>query len=350
MWLGSSAAISVPLTMHAERPFVQVLIDGHPATFVVDTGAVSSMIESTEVDGDPHPPVISLQIGELRFPRLAVIRANVRSYAETYLGAPADGIIGRDLLARYPVMLDFPGHSLTVFRDSQSAAAAQAPGAVSIPLHVIGGLPAVEGSLDAQPPLWFALATGASYQMQLAPSADHASRYDSERSLPFLEATPTDEVSGVLVRAHALTVGSLTFNQPLLVLLDVHRAAPAAELAGALGAMLLSRVGVFIDELAGNAAIVAPAGATAARLYDPSGITLLMRRGTIVVRGVAPGTPADLAHIRPGDELVSINGLVPATLEFARELLDGSPGTKVVVAFRRWHITHSATLTLHVII
>jgi len=339
------------MTVHAQRPFIQGLIDGHPATLIVDTGAVTSMIESDEVDDNGRPPTISLQIGELRFPRLGVIRANVRSYAETHLGATADGIIGRDLLARYPVGLDFPNHMMTIFRDSRSAAAAQPPGSTPFALRVIAGLPAVSGSLDAEPPLWFALATGASYEMQLEPSADHASRYErAEHSLPFQESTPTDEVTGLLVRAHALTVGPLTFNQPLVALLDVHRNVASTELAGALGASMLSRVSVLIDEPSGSATIVAPAGATSAQLYDPSGITLMMRRGTIVVRDVVVGTPADQAHIRPGDELISINSLVPATLEFARQLLDGNPGQKVVVAFRRWHITHSATLTLHVII
>jgi PDZ domain len=339
------------MAVHAQRPFIQGLINGHPATLIVDTGAVTSMIESDVVDVNARPPTISLQIGELRFPRLGVIRANVRSYAETYLGATADGIIGRDLLARYPVELDFPNHTLTIFRDSRSAASAQPPGSAPFALHVIGGLPAVAGLLDTEPALWFALATGASYEVQLEPSADHGSRYKhAEHSLVFHESTPTDEVSGLLVRAHALTVGSLTFNQPLVALLDVHRSIAPTELAGSLGAEMLSRVSLLIDEPSGSAMIVAPAGATSAQLYDPSGIALMMRRGTIVVRDVIAGTPADDAHIRPGDEIISINNLVPATLEFARQLLDGNPGQKVVVVFRRWHITHSATLPLRVII
>ena len=113
---------------------------------------------------------------------------------------------------------------------------------------------------------------------------------------------------------------------------------------------MLSRLNVSIDELGGTVTMVASQAATAARLYDPSGITLEMRNGTIVVHTVVPGTPADIAHVREGDEIVTINGLAPATLDFARQLLDGSPGTKVFITYRRWHLIHRVTLPLHVII
>jgi hypothetical protein len=337
--------------LHGERPFIQVLIDGHPATAVVDTAAVETLIDVGASDDRGTTAAISLQIGDLRFPRLHATRSRVRSYAEMYLGAGADAIIGRDLMQRYPVSFDFPNRALTVFRESRGAIAAQPAGAVSMTLRIIDGRPAVAGSLDGQPPLWFALSTGAHYEVQLDSAAGLAGRAaHGEHSIPVRDSMmPGGEYTGVLVRARSLTLGSLTFNQPL-VALPTRPSQPKSELGGVLGALTLTRLSMSIDELAGNVTIVASQGAVAARLYDLSGITLVMQNGTIVVQSVVPGTPADVAHMREGDEIVTINGLAPATLDFARQLLDGTPGAKVAIAYRRWHLVHRVTLPLHVII
>lgn len=338
------------MTTHAQRPFISVVLNGHPATFVVDTSAAFTYIDAGAAT-DSAAGTISLQIGELRFPHLQPLRVSVRYFCETYLGAPADGIVGRDLLARYPVLLDFPDHAMTIFHDSHAAATAQPPAAVSLGLRVIDGQPAVLGSIDGQPAVWLAVTTGASFQAQVGPSSAIASRYaHAEHALPFQEPTLGGEVSGQLVRAHALTLGPLTFSQPLLALLDMASDHPKSELAGALGATTLTRLSILIDESAGSAAIFAPPGSTSALLYDPSGITLVARHGAIVIHSVVPGTPADAAHLRQGDEILSINGLAPVSLDFAQQLLDGSPGTHVVLSYRRWHVVRSATITLHVII
>ena len=352
IWLGNTESVTVPIALHGERPFIPVVIDGHPATAVVDTAAVETLIDAGASDDRGTTAAISLQIGDLRFPRLHATKSRVRSYAETYLGAGADAIIGRDLMQRYPVSFDFSNRALTVFRESRGAIAAQPAGAVSMALRMIDGRPAVAGSLDGQPPLWFALSTGAHYEVQLDSVAGLAGRYvHGEHSIPVRDSMmPGGEYSGVLVRARSLTLGSLTFNQPLLALPLTRLSQPKSELGGVIGALTLTRLSVSVDELAGSVTIVASQGATAARLYDLSGIALVMRNGTIVVQSVVPGTPADVAHMREGDEIVTINGLAPATLDFARQLLDGTPGTRIAIVYRRWHLAHHVTLPLHVII
>ncbi|MBV8164273.1 MAG: PDZ domain-containing protein [Candidatus Eremiobacteraeota bacterium] len=347
VWLGPSTSIVVPMAIHDGRPYVQALIDGHPATLVIDTGVVDTMVDPGALD-DTNETKVSLQIGELRFPKLAFVRIGVRAYAERELGIPADGIVGRDLLARYAVQLDFPGRQMTLYRDAR-AMLPPAQGAVTLPLRVLDGLPAIGASLDNQQSRWFALATGTSGQVALEPSRDRATMLGrNEHSIPYQDVSIAGVNSGVLVRTRTLSVGGLTFNQPLVALLDRSRF-EGNDITGSLGATMLSGVSVTIDEPASSATIVAPPGATLARFYEPSGIGLEMRHGAILVRNVVPGTPAD-EHLRPGDEIVSINGLAPATLEFARSLLDGNPGTKASIVYRRWHLTHSVTLTLHVIV
>lgn len=345
VWLGPSTTIALPMTLHDNRPYVQALIDGHPATLIVDTGIVDTMVDPAALD-DSSEARVSLQMGDLRFPKLSFIRVDVRAYAERVLGAPADGIIGRDLLARYPVELDFPGHQMTVYRDAHSLPAAPG-GAVTVPMRVLAGVPAVTAALDGQQTRWFALSTGMSPQVALEPS-QRSALARNQHSIPYQEVSISGIDDGLLVRSHTLSLGGLSFNQPLVAVLSRGRFGKS-DISGSLGAMLLSGLTVTIDEPSSTATIIAPPGSTLARIYQPSGIGLEMRHGIIVVRSVVPGTPAD-AHLRPGDEIVSINGLVPATLDFARSLLDGNPGAKVAIKYRRWHIVHSVTLTLRVII
>ena len=346
VWLGPSTTIAVPLVLHDSRPYVQALIDGHPATLLVDTGVVDAMVDPAALD-DPSETRVSVQIADLRFPKLSFVRVDVRSFSERQFGAPADGIIGRDLLARYPVQLDYPDHQMTVYRDDHALPAAQ-PGGVTLPLRVLSGLPVVAASLDGQQSRGFALATGMGAQVSLEPSRDRSSLARTQHSIPYQEVGISGTDDGLLVRTRTLSLGSLTFNQPLVALLGQGRFGHG-DIAGSLGSMLLSGLNFTIDEPSSTATLVAPPGSTLARIYEPSGVSLEMRHGVIVVRSVVLGTPAD-AHLHPGDEIVSINGLAPATLDFARSLLNGNPGSKVAIVYRRWRITHSVTLTLHVIV
>jgi hypothetical protein len=255
------------------------------------------------------------------------------------------------LLARYAVQFDFSNRLLTIFRDPRTAVTSQTVNAVTLPLQTIDGQPAVQASLDGQQPSWFFLNTGAGFAVQLDPGSDLARRYARvQPSIPFQSATASSNTNGKMIRVHSLQLGSLTFNQPLLALLALPTDLPRNQIPGALGSLMLAKLSLLINEPAANATVAATPGATLAPIYDPSGLTLIARRGAIVVHSVVPGTAADAAHLRAGDEIVSINGLAPATLEFARQLLDGSPGQHIVVVYRRWHTDHAATLTLHVII
>ena len=302
VWLGPSTTIAVPMTLHDNRPYVQALIDGHPATLIVDTGIVDTMVDPAALD-DSSEARVSLQMGDLRFPKLSFIRVH------SWPAAPG--------------------------------------GAVTLPLRVLNGVPAVTAALDGQQTRWFALSTGMSPQVALEPS-QRSALARNEHSIPYQEVSISGIDDGLLVRSHTLSLGGLSFNQPLVAVLSRGRFGKS-DISGSLGAMLLSSLTVTIDEPSSTATIIAPPGSTLARIYQPSGIGLEMRHGIIVVRSVVPGTPAD-AHLRPGDEIVSINGLAPATLDFARSLLDGNPGAKVAINYRRWHIVHSVTLTLHVIV
>lgn len=346
LWLRDDASISVPMATHAHRPFIQVVFNGHPALFVVDTASAATVVDGGEA-GSPQG-VSSLQIGDVRFPRLQPERANVRAYSQTYLGAQADGVIGQDLLSRYPIMLDFPNGVLTIFHDSSTAAAARPGGAVLFPLRVIDNQPSLQAALDGQPPLWLALQSGSGIDVHLDSFADHPVHYDHEppATPPLCDASLVGELAGHVARAQSLAVGALIFDHPLLGVVDLSRKYRQTELVGGIGAPLLSRLRVLIDQPAGNVAISAPPGATVAVPYDRSGAWLVIRRGAVTVHSVSPGSPAQTAQLREGDVILSISGRPATDLDVVRETFTGDPGSRFAINFRRGSLTHGTTLVL----
>ena len=61
-----------------------------------------------------------------------------------------------------------------------------------------------------------------------------------------------------------------------------------------------------------------------------------VEQGTLEVRGVEAGTPAERAGLRPGDELVQIGKLVPRTFEeVAEHISTFRPGSRLKVKVRR---------------
>jgi hypothetical protein len=349
MWLGGDQEITLPLALHAGRPYVSGLLNGHPAVFILDTSAVTTLVDTAIIGNRMARRVAAIQFGELHLPHVAIVAAPVRAFSETFLGSPADAVIGRDLIEAGPLTLDYPQRTLTLYRSGVPSPTPLA-GATILALRVLDDRPAVAASLDGQAPSWFALATGAGFGVRLEPGSDIASRLARERWIPYTEETPNaGTMTGRLVRARSMSLGGLLFYQPLVALVGAQES-PASGLAGALGSGLLSRLIVTLNEAQGSATFVAPPGATRPQLFDPSGLVLAMRRDAIVVERVLPGSGAAEAHLRPGDDILSINGLAPATLDFARELLDGSPGTKVRVVFRRFGILHTATFVLRVLI
>lgn len=78
---------------------VEGLMDGEPMTFILDTGGDFELV----MNDPPAPTVRRLSVGELVFPR----EVNVVASMEQGLGETSYPRIGRKLLARYRISIDF---------------------------------------------------------------------------------------------------------------------------------------------------------------------------------------------------------------------------------------------------
>jgi carboxyl-terminal processing protease len=88
--------------------------------------------------------------------------------------------------------------------------------------------------------------------------------------------------------------------------------------------------------------------ASVSGLIGQLGLDVDVRDGWVTVVAALPGAPAELAGLRAGDRLVTINGrsTLDWTVEEARRALRGNPGTSVVVMVERPGIAGRTELSL----
>jgi hypothetical protein len=295
-----------------------------------------------------------LQIGDARLTNLLVAQERILPYSVTYLGAPADGAVGMDFLSRYPVTIDYVNRRLTLYHSSADAESAAQPADTAV-LSLAQGdmLPAttarVAGKYDGE----FVFDSLATTEVLMSDGFARSRRLISNNG--WIDTTwlarPSGEIAGRMGRLGLLSLGSLNFVRPITV-----AAGPSEPNAlprgadGAIGAWLLQRFTVTLD-MPGNKLVLAPASstATAPATFDRSGAWLVQRAGFVEVRSVLPGSPADDARLRSGDQLLALNGRPVSALEDVRSAFEGALGTSIAVRFHRGIFTHTTRLTLHTV-
>lgn len=355
LWLGSGDSSTIPIDVSDGVVFMPVVADGQRRTFLLDTRAITSIDYS--MSEAPHAPQLvlgTLQIGEVRLTNLAVSPARIQPFAKTYLGGDADGTIGMDLLSRFPVAIDYANRRLTIFKSSAAAeSAAQQPGSVTLPMRMAGSVPSVAARANGNADGTFALDTLATTELVVSDafaSAHHFASYGRWFEPPWL-ARPAGEIAGQMGRVPSLALGPLDIIRPITIVASPTDSSALPSTAdGVLGAWLLQRFLVTIDVLGAKVVIVAPAtSAMGAIPFDRSGAWLVQRDDKIEVRAVLPGSPAEAARLRGGDELLALNGHAIAGLNDARAAFAGALGTSIAVTFHRGIFHHTTILTLHTV-
>jgi len=344
LWLAQGDAIAVPIMEIDGRAFVQVLLNGHPTQFLLDSLASQTEVDARAPDLSPSPQQL-LQIGELRVLHAAVVRSNVRSYTATNFGVAADGIIGGDLFARYPVGIDYGSSTLTIYRSSQAAAVTRGPQTVSVPLLMVGSLPAAAVTLNGESAGLFAIDTASGFDLVVRPGVLGSKHLHMTNVVPELREPEPGAHNGRTARADSVAIGPMRIEQPLVALPNERPRAEPEMIAGMLGADLMQHARVLID-VPGQSLSLTPLLTAAPSNYDRSGLWLVDHSGRIFVHSVLAGSPAALAGLRPGDEIVRIDGAAQFDLESLRRALMQPVGTRVPLTYQRARQTATVTLVL----
>ncbi|HLW37185.1 MAG TPA: hypothetical protein VKR99_02025, partial [Candidatus Eremiobacteraceae bacterium] len=272
LWLAQTDVITVPLQTFGDRPLVQVVLNGHPASFLLDTTVQQTSVDAASLaDPDRSQAAQSLQIGALRFLRVPAIRNGVRAYSETYLGTETDGVIGADLLGRFPVALDYRAGTFSVFRTSAAAAAARPAQSMLVALTQTAGVPVLAVTLGGQRMGPFGIDTGSGMDFEVRSSLVSAKHLSMSGQLPELrEARVSGVMHGATARASGATIGLLQIAGPLVAMPDERQRWLPAGVDGMLGGRLLERMKLFID-VPGQNIVIAPIPNASPSVYDRSG-------------------------------------------------------------------------------
>jgi PDZ domain-containing protein len=338
IWLSASDSSTVAIALHGGRPFVPVVIDGVRRDFLLSSLRSSAIDDALHVDGDANGYFLrTVQIGDVRLTNVAVTRERLAPFSLAYLGAAAAGILGSELFARYPVTIDYPHRTMTVYRSEIAAASARTPDAIGVPMEMVKGEPAVSCGVDG--------ISAAPCFVDVYSDADlwvwGPSRWTAKNqpAMAMRDAEPEGEMHGVTVRAHNLTIGTYSVSGPLL---DIGGSRGEDEYAvesphrSTLGSGIFSRFAITIDEPGGAFFLVGgPSAASTPSSFDGSGLWLVWRNGTVVVRSVVHRSPADAAGLAGGDVLLALDGKPLQNLDDARAALMGPSGTKVMLTYQR---------------
>jgi hypothetical protein len=276
-------------------------------------------------------------------------------YVSAGVGKRVDAFFGSNLFLQYTVTTDYE-HERTTFALSGSG---PAPAGSSIPVKIIGNVPYVEATIEGEDGK---AVTG----LFLLDSGTADAKGAMILSKTFLNAHPgliaethlvdapaVTAVGGIihfkLAKVHHLTLGPFHFSEVVAGVPDASSGVLAnANIAGFIGAGILKRFTVAWDYthslmfLLPNRALEAPFET------DASGIHLLSpgpQYQGVVIDSVLPNSPAALAGLEAGDEILSIDSVRGAPLWKVSEALRKA-GTTVVLEVQRKATTLKIKLPL----
>lgn len=325
--LAVAAKTVVPLEMSAERPTIELTLNGKgPYRLLFDTGSGAELVLDEELSlelglkptgtqriGDPNSPeaieaqvvtVASVALGELAF---SDVRAVTWKRQSMGIADFPRGVVGLGLFGPGIVTLDYPGKKLIV----ESGALPEPDGKTILKATFDDGIPSL--SIDvAGVPFRAHLDSGSTGFLGLP--------VDAAKTLP-LEAAPIQvgrarTASGDYAVLEArlrgsVTIGALGLANPKLRFVNL----PSANI----GSDLLRTLVVSVDRKNERVRLVATG-----KPIEPSErprlgvLTHGLKDGRLPIENVAPGSPAAAAGIRPGDEIVRMNDHAVADMSTAQ--------------------------------
>ena len=354
---GGRRETTVPFRIANGHIYLDVLLNGKgPFRLILDTGGMNIVTpavaralglvaegklpiggagEATEDIG--LTTVERVQIGDAFLEKQAFLVYPL-DRTEPVEGVPQQGLVGYEVLRRFPARIDYQRGRLTLYRPG--ALHYRGAGAV-LPFVFNEHIPQVAGEIDGIPGA-FDLDTGSRASLDLMSPFVEAhglvERYGAtaERISGWGAGGP---VRGYEVRARLLKLGPVAIPGPVTGLATQRTGAfAAAELAGNVGYGVLSRFTVYLDYQKQEVVLERNARFSRPDTSDRAGVWLHLTEGTFEVIEVVPGTPTAEAGLLPGDRILSVDGVAAArlTLPGVRRLLRERPaGTRLELKVRR---------------
>lgn len=363
----ASGSTTIAFELANNHIYVNGLIDGKPARFLVDTGGVNLLTPAAAkkfgltAEGKLAARGVGEQEVDLAFAQAKEVRVGGAVLADPVFyvidlgdlpaieGVTADGLVGYEMFRRFGVTIDYGGRALTL---TEPAKFAPPPGSHALPFEQAERIPIVTGALDGLP-IRISVDTGSRASMTL-----HAP-FVREHGLVAKYGADTEGVVGWGVggpnrgrpaRFGRLTLGDLAIDGIAGDLYTGDKGAFASpDLSANLGGGVLKRFTVAFDYDKKTMYLAPNAAFGAADAFDRSGLWLRGDGDALQVADVAAGSAAAKAGLRVDDRLTAIGGekVAARTLTDWRARLRELPaGTRLEVEYRRAGTSGRAELVL----
>jgi hypothetical protein len=345
--------VLLPVKVNGKGPFQIILDTGMPVEDLLLHGSkrveslrlnylegVQAVIAGVGGDGAGVPARtadgIMLEIGDLK---ILDSRATVMP-APPGFGAYHDGVIGAALFQHFAVSLDNDRGILTLRR---LEAFRPPDGAAVVPMNLEHGMPFLEANVriaEGDPvPVHLVVDLGASHAVSLNKADEKGIRAPAGSVATSIGRGVSGMLTGRVGRIRSLEIGDRTLEHVVATFPESEHRTPAGTFLGDgnLGNGALGRFNLTFD-YAGKRIVLEPSR----RFSDPfewdmSGIQAEPTgEGTVRVRQVLVGSPADEAGVREDDRIVRIAGeKVTETTYFSLRDRLRKEGETVVVELRR---------------
>ncbi len=339
-------AVEVPFEVHNGHLYVRAKLDGKgPFLMLFDVGGVNVIVPdaaralgrsggaNAASTGPPAIDVETMDVGGLTLRNARFAVAAAQTSAQRAEGVAMDGLLGFELVKRFPTRIDYASSKITFYDpDRFRYEGKSAP----LPLVLRGRVPEVEGSIDGVPGK-FGLDVGATASVTLAGPYWRANKLDQKLGAKqelIADAGPGGPLRARVGRAENLKLGAADVKGPVTLLATATSGPYAQEgFAGNVGYGVLRRFAIVFD-LPREQLYLEPNAALAdADVFDRSGLWVEPAgKGLAIVEAVA-GAPGAQAGLKAGDVIVAIDGESAAGMPLAkaREQLRAAPGTRVRV-------------------
>jgi len=332
-FLEGSGPATLPMRYGERHVWVKVAIDGRaPEDFLLDTGASVSLLDSAWAAAHAVATEGKMQAvgagatGDVAFARVGTIRVAgpdgngveiagqklavlaLNRFVAPFFWRDAAGVLGYDFISRFVMEIDYDHGTLTLHDPKTFKYAGNG---AAVPITLAGSIPVVKAKIDGQYEGQFRLDVGSGSTVDLhSPYVKlHGLREKLGKSIEVMAGGFGGTFTSHLGRMKSMEIGPYSWKDPLVILSGAERGGLASEdYAGNIGNEVFERFKCTFDYE--HRTLYLEPGKRYAKTdrFSRAGVQLARFGDAVKAMQVLPGSAAEAAGIREGDEVVSLDG------------------------------------------
>ena len=299
--------------------------------------------------------------GIIGFNHNAIILQEEFDYLSQGLGMQINGLLGYDVFDSFVVAIDYGAQKLTLydpkFYNSKKKDKLLKKSEIT-KMEIKRRKPYIKAkvtdiynnTIDVN----LLVDSGASHAVSLFQSSSQQLEVPENSMYTYIGAGLSGDIYGHIGRTKRFMIGSYKFKKPIITYPDetsIQISDYESDRSGSLGADILRRFTVVFDYHAGEMLLKPNSDFKSDFKYNLSGIDVTTPVPTFPmyeVTKIRKGSPAWIAGLEEGDQILSINGMETSEYSLSNvvQMLQSRPGKRMVVGIQRQEVRFQARFTL----